>query len=156
MLPSLLISHANYTACQGDPAMPLQLTRIVSVMLGVQDLEASTRFYTETLGLKATLQSPFIVLLDAGSVILGLSPGLARMAAQPAGQKSEHQKIEDQKINGATEVSFAVDNIRSAHADLQNLGVTFLNDPRQVTDKEFAVHFRDPDGHLLSIFGPEA
>jgi len=136
--------------------MPLQLTRIVSVMLGVQDLEASTRFYTETLGLKATLQSPFIVLLDAGSVILGLSPGLARMAAQPAGQKSEDQKIEDQKINGATEVSFAVDNIRSAHADLQNLGVTFLNDPRQVTDKEFAAHFRDPDGHLLSIFGPEA
>jgi catechol 2,3-dioxygenase-like lactoylglutathione lyase family enzyme len=136
--------------------MPLQLTRIVSVMLGVHDLEASTRFYTETLGLKATLQSPFIVLLDAGSVILGLSPGLARMAAQPAGQKSEDQKIEDQKINGATEVSFAVDNIRSAHADLQNLGVTFLNDPRQVTDKEFAVHFRDPDGHLLSIFGPEA
>src|SRR5450432_1777484 len=156
MLPSLLISHANYTACQGDPAMPLQLARIVSVMLGVQDLEASTRFYTETLGLKATLQSPFIVLLDAGSVILGLSPGLARMAAQPAGQKSEDQKIEDQKINGATEVSFAVDNIRSAHADLQNLGVTFLNDPRQVTDKEFAAHFRDPDGHLLSIFGPEA
>src|SRR5450432_3148532 len=151
MLPSLLISHANYTACQGDPAMPLQLARIVSVMLGVQDLEASTRFYTETLGLKATLQSPFIVLLDAGAVILGLSPGLARMAAQPAGQK-----IEDQKINGATEVSFAVDNIRSAHADLQNLGVTFLNDPRQVTDKEFAAHFRDPDGHLLSIFGPEA
>ena len=136
--------------------MPLQLTRIVSVMLGVQDLEASTRFYTETLGLKATLQSPFIVLLDAGSVILGLSPGLARMAAQPAGQKIEDQKIEDQKINGATEVSFAVDNIRSAHADLQNLGVTFLNDPRQVTDKEFAAHFRDPDGHLLSIFGPEA
>jgi catechol 2,3-dioxygenase-like lactoylglutathione lyase family enzyme len=136
--------------------MPLQLTRIVSVMLGVHDLEASTRFYTETLGLKATLQSPFIVLLDAGSVILGLSPGLARMAAQPAGQKSEDQKIEDQKINGATEVSFAVDNIRSAHADLQNLGVTFLNDPRQVTDKEFAAHFRDPDGHLLSIFGPEA
>jgi catechol 2,3-dioxygenase-like lactoylglutathione lyase family enzyme len=136
--------------------MPLQLTRIVSVMLGVHDLEASTRFYTETLGLKATLQSPFIVLLDAGSVILGLSPGLARMAAQPAGQKIEDQKIEDQKINGATEVSFAVDNIRSAHADLQNLGVTFLNDPRQVTDKEFAAHFRDPDGHLLSIFGPEA
>jgi catechol 2,3-dioxygenase-like lactoylglutathione lyase family enzyme len=131
--------------------MALKLTRIVSVMLGVRDLEASTRFYTETLGLKATLQSPQIVLLDAGSVLLGLSPGHARMAAQAAGQNSG-----DLRISGATEVSFAVDNIRSAHVDLQKLGVTFLNDPRQVTDKEFAAHFRDPDGHLLSIFGPDA
>ena len=31
-----------------------------------------------------------------------------------------------------------------------------LSEPRQATDKEFAAHFRDPDGHLLSIFGPKA
>lgn len=118
----------------------LMLARVVSVMLGVRDLEASTRFYTETLGLKATLQSPQIVLLDAGSVTLGLSPDHARLTPQ---------------VNGATEVSFAVENIRTAYAALEKQGVTFLNEPRQVTEKEFAAHFRDPDGHMLSIFGPE-
>ncbi len=121
--------------------MPLKLSRVVSVMLGVRDLEASTHFYTETLGLKATLQSPQIVLLDAGSIILGLSPGHARLSPQ---------------VNGATEVSFAVQDIRAAYAALAEQGVTFLNEPRQATEKEFAAHFRDPDGHMLSIFGPEA
>ena len=119
----------------------LNLNRVVSVMLGVRDLEASTRFYTETLGLKATLQSPQIVLLDAGTIILGLSPGHARLA---------------QQINGATEVAFGVDEIQTAYAGLKDKGVTFLSEPKQATDKEFAAHFRDPDGHLLSIFGPKA
>ena len=131
--------------------MSLTLSRVVGVMLGVRDLEASTRFYTETLGLKPTLQSPQIVLLDAGSITLGLSPGHARLATQNADPKDPSPKI-----NGATEVSFAVENIRSAYAALREKGVTFLNEPRQATDKEFAAHFRDPDGHMLSIFGPEA
>jgi catechol 2,3-dioxygenase-like lactoylglutathione lyase family enzyme len=131
--------------------MSLTLTRIVGVMLGVRDLEASTRFYTETLGLKPTLQSPQIVLLDAGSITLGLSPGHARLAAQNADPNDLNPKI-----SGATEVSFAVEDIRSAYAALREKGVTFLNEPRQATNKEFAAHFRDPDGHMLSIFGPEA
>ena len=49
-----------------------------------------------------------------------------------------------------------MEDIRSAYAALREKGVTFLNEPRQATDKEFAAHFRDPDGHMLSIFGPEA
>jgi catechol 2,3-dioxygenase-like lactoylglutathione lyase family enzyme len=126
--------------------LSLPLTRIVSVMLGVRDLEASTRFYTETLGLKATLQSPQIVLLDAGSITLGLSPSHARLAPQNAAQQ----------INGATELAFGVRDIRASYVALKDKGVTFLSEPKQTTDKEFAAHFRDPDGHLLSIFGPKA
>lgn len=136
--------------------MPLKLTRVVSIMLGARDLEASTRFYTETLGLKATLQSPQIVLLDAGSIILGLSPGHARLAMQSADPQNPNHQNANQKISGATEVSFAVEDIRAAYAALEAQGVTFLNQPRQATEKEFAAHFRDPDGHMLSIFGPEA
>lgn len=124
----------------------VNLTRVVSVMLGVHDLEASTRFYMETLGLKARLQSPQIVLLDAGAIILGLSPGHARLAPQ----------ANSPQINGATEVAFGVDDIRTAFTGLKDKGVSFLSEPRQATDKEFAAHFRDPDGHLLSIFGPES
>ena len=38
---------------------------------------------------------------------------------------------------------------------LTQAGIAFLNEPRQVTPTEWAAHFKDRDGHLLSIFGPE-
>ena len=34
-------------------------------------------------------------------------------------------------------------------------GVTFLNEPRCVDGVSWAADFSDPDGHVLSIFGPE-
>ena len=111
-----------------------------TVMLGVKDLNASVDFYTRVLGLTTKLQSPVLALLDAGPVTLGLSPGHLRLAPQAA---------------GATEVVFHVPSIRSAQQELAGRGVTFLSDPRQATATEWAVHFRDPDGHLLSLFGKE-
>jgi predicted enzyme related to lactoylglutathione lyase len=125
---------------QGDPMEQKgRLSRISAVMLGVRDLGLAVRFYTK-LGLKVKMQSPQIALLDAGPVTLGLSSGHLRMAPQ---------------VVGATEVVFQVDNVRTAHRALTQAGVSFLNEPRQVTPTEWAAHFKDPDGHLLSIFGPE-
>jgi catechol 2,3-dioxygenase-like lactoylglutathione lyase family enzyme len=118
----------------------VQLSRISAVMLGVRDLELAVQFYTGKLGLKVKMQSPQIALLDAGPVTLGLSPGHLRMAPQ---------------VVGATEVVFQVDNVRAAHRALTQAGLSFLNEPRQVTPTEWAARFKDPDGHLLSIFGPE-
>jgi catechol 2,3-dioxygenase-like lactoylglutathione lyase family enzyme len=116
------------------------LSRISTVMLGVRDLKASLDFYHGKLGLSVKMQEPQIALLDAGAIMLGLSPGHVRLAPQ---------------VNGATEVVFPVDNVRSTRQALMDRGVTFMDEPRQVTPTEWAAHFRDPDGHLLSIFGPE-
>lgn len=118
----------------------LELSRIVSIMLGVRDLKASLEFYRDKLGLKVKLEEPQLALLDAGPVTLGLSPGHVRLAPQ---------------VNGATEISFQVENVRGVRQALIDRGVAFMNEPRQVTPTEWAAHFRDPDGHLLSIFGPE-
>jgi predicted enzyme related to lactoylglutathione lyase len=52
-------------------------------------------------------------------------------------------------------VVFYVDNVRDARNALMDRGVAFMNEPRQATASEWTAHFRDPDGHLLSIFGPE-
>jgi catechol 2,3-dioxygenase-like lactoylglutathione lyase family enzyme len=118
----------------------VQLSRISAVMLGVRDLELAVQFYAGKLGLKVKMQSPQIALLDAGPVTLGLSPGHLRMAPQ---------------VVGATEVVFQVDNVRATHRALTQADVAFLNEPRQATPTEWAAHFKDRDGHLLSIFGPE-
>jgi catechol 2,3-dioxygenase-like lactoylglutathione lyase family enzyme len=120
--------------------MPVQLSRINTIMLGVRDLGQALKFYSEKLGLKILMQEPQIALLDAGPVRLGLSLGHTRLAPH---------------VNGATEVVFGVDNVRGTQKALTEQGVTFMGEPRQVTPSEWASHFRDPDGHLLSIFGPE-
>ncbi|HKT52212.1 MAG TPA: VOC family protein [Candidatus Angelobacter sp.] len=116
------------------------LSRITTVMLGVRDLKISLDFYHARLGLAIKMQEPQIALLDAGPITLGLSPGHVRLAPQ---------------VNGATEVVFQVDNVRSTRQALIDRGVEFMNEPGQVTPTDWAAHFRDPDGHLLSIFGPQ-
>ena len=116
------------------------LSRIGTIMLGVRDLKTSLDFYHGKLGLAIKMQEPQIALLDAGPITLGLSPGHLRLAPQ---------------VNGATEVVFQVDNVRSTRQALIDRGVAFMNEPRQVTPTDWAAHFRDPDGHLLSIFGPD-
>ena len=34
-------------------------------------------------------------------------------------------------------------------------GVEFFQEPRQISGPNWGAGFRDPDGHILSIFGPK-
>jgi catechol 2,3-dioxygenase-like lactoylglutathione lyase family enzyme len=120
-------------------AEAVQLSRIAAIMLGVRDLPAGISFYKDKLGLKVMMQESELALLQCGSVILGLS--LRHASAAPLAE--------------AVEVSFGVDNLRATHKALGEKGVAFLSEPRAVTPTDWAVHFRDVDGHLLSLFGPE-
>jgi len=120
----------------------LQVTKLSLsiIMLGVTDLERSAAFYVEKLGMRATGQIPGFVFLDGGGASLALSRALA--------QASQH-------VVGATEVVFGVDSVRAAYAELRDRGVQFSNEPRVVDGTNWAANFADPDGHSLSIFGPE-
>jgi catechol 2,3-dioxygenase-like lactoylglutathione lyase family enzyme len=117
-----------------------QLNGIHAIMLGVREMAPALAFYRDTLGLKVKMQETQIALLEAGPITLGLSPGHIRMAPQ---------------VTGATEVVFLVDNVRGVRKALAARGITFLSEPRQATPTDWVAHFKDPDGHLLSIFGPE-
>jgi catechol 2,3-dioxygenase-like lactoylglutathione lyase family enzyme len=117
----------------------VQLSRIAAIMLGVRELTTAIEFYKDKLGLKVVMQEPALALLQCGNVMLGLSP--RHMNATPLAE--------------AVEVSFGVDNLRATHKALGEKGVVFLSEPRQVTPTDWAVHFKDVDGHLLSLFGPE-
>jgi catechol 2,3-dioxygenase-like lactoylglutathione lyase family enzyme len=121
-------------------ADPVRLSRIAAVMLGVRELAPALAFYADKLGLKVIMQEPALALLQCGTVMLGLSRGHVNLAAHVA---------------GATEVVFGVDNVRATHQALSAQGVVFMSEPRQATPTDWVAHFKDPDGHLLSIFGPE-
>jgi catechol 2,3-dioxygenase-like lactoylglutathione lyase family enzyme len=121
-------------------AGPIQLSRITAIMLGVRDLAQALEFYKEKLGLPVIMQEQSLALLQCGGVMLGLSRGHVNLAPHVA---------------GATEVVFGVENVRAAHKALAEKGVAFINEPRQATATDWVAHFKDPDGHILSLFGPE-
>jgi catechol 2,3-dioxygenase-like lactoylglutathione lyase family enzyme len=101
-------------------------------MLGVRDLPQALSFYKEKLALEVIMLEPQLALLQCGTVMLGLS-----------------------RVVGATEVVFRVETVRATHKALIAQGVSFATEPHQATPTDWVAHFRDPDGHLLSIFGPE-
>jgi catechol 2,3-dioxygenase-like lactoylglutathione lyase family enzyme len=114
------------------------LSRIGTIMLGVEDLDRSLVFYRDTLGLSVQFSSAEFAFLDAGGVALAL-----RQTSNLPGP-----------VELRTELVFHVDDIDAAYSLLRQRGVAFRVEPRIVTGDQLAADFRDPDGHVLSIFGP--
>jgi glutathione S-transferase fosA5 len=114
--------------------------KISHVMLGVESAARSLAFYRDILGLTLQSEHPGFAFLDAGGFTLALSEGLARAC--------------DPRV-GATELVFGVEDVRASYEALKSKGVEFSHEPRAVAGPMFAANFTDPDGHRLSIFGPE-
>ena len=116
------------------------LAKVGMVILGVADSEKSVAFYRDQLGLKLTAQFEGFAFFEAGGIMLILSRGLAQATGKGA---------------GATEVVFSVEHVRASYDALRGQGVEFINEPRVISPGNWGANFRDPDGHGLSIFGPE-
>jgi len=119
---------------------PYSIPPVTMVMLGTRDVQKSIPFYRDLLGLQLTQQFGGFAFFDAGKIMLILSEEHARSS---------------ERVAGATEIVFSVEDVRAAHEALMNQGVNFSKDPFPVTGPMWAAHMLDPDGHLLSIFGPE-
>jgi catechol 2,3-dioxygenase-like lactoylglutathione lyase family enzyme len=116
-----------------------RLSKIGVVMLGVSDIAASKTFYCGTLGLELSGEYGGFCFLQAGGVTLALSKDLG----PPSGGHT------------GVEVVFSVEHVREAFDALKAKGVEFRVEPRPVAGPMWATDFRDPNGHILSIFGPE-
>jgi catechol 2,3-dioxygenase-like lactoylglutathione lyase family enzyme len=116
------------------------LPPVSMIMLGVRDLEKSISFYRDRLGIDVRQRIPGFAFLDSGALTIVLSEPLAKNVSPLA---------------GATEVIFAVNDVRASYEALKNQGVEFSQEPRNVSGPMWAANFRDPDGHLLTLFGPE-
>ncbi len=121
-----------------------RLTQLGVVMLGVHDLARAIDFYHGALGLALKSEVRGFAFLDAGGVTLCLSEPLARALGNPEGS-----------LAGATELVFEVRGVREAYQELVKRGVRFTHEPRVVAGTQWAANFEDPDGHKLSVFGPE-
>ena len=108
-------------------------------MLGGSKMATSKGFYVDTLGLELSGEHGGFCFLQAGDVTLALSKELG----PTAGAGSE------------VEVVFSVEHVREAYEGLKSSGVEFRVVPRAVAGPMWATDFRDSDGHILSILGPE-
>lgn len=132
-------------AANPGPLPPrVKLWKITNVVLKVADLERSVAFYAELLGMVVRARVPGMAHMDAGSVTLSLcqpAPGLP-------------VAVTDQ-----SEIVFESHDVRAAHSWLRARGV-ILGEPRVAKSENgrdlLVAHFRDPDGHLLSITGWES
>ena len=114
--------------------------KLSMLMLGVENLEKSVAFYRDVVGVLPKSQIEQFAFLDAGDMTLVLSQSLGR-AIQPRA--------------GAMQAIFAAASVRKAHQELHARGAHFINDPSEVSPGSWAATFRDPDGHMLTVYGPE-
>jgi catechol 2,3-dioxygenase-like lactoylglutathione lyase family enzyme len=111
-----------------------------NLLILVSDLEKSTEFYKDTLGLKMTGGIPGeFAFFQWGGVTLAI-----RETDRPIAKC-------------LCEISFSVGDVRATFESLSKKGVAFTKPPRVVTSNAsqemLATDFADPDGHVLSISG---
>lgn len=121
-------------------ALNFKLEKIGLIMLGVKSVDTSLAFYRDQLGMAVAQQIPGFAFLNGSGVMLALSEPTAKNS--PA-------------LVGATEIVFSVASVREAYAALRASGVTFFVEPRVVNPPMWSANFTDPDGHRLSLYGPE-
>ncbi len=113
---------------------------ISMLMLGVADLNQSVAFYRDQLNFTLRHQTPEFAFFDGGAIGLTLSAPLGRAVSPRA---------------GAVEVIFPVESVSASHNLLIQRGCSFLKEPHEVMAGSWAANLQDPDGHLLTIFGPK-
>jgi catechol 2,3-dioxygenase-like lactoylglutathione lyase family enzyme len=110
------------------------MRRLQHVISFTSDIAKSRDFYRDAIGLKVVADTPFMVNFANGGT------GLMLLALSP-GQKQE------------VELCFESDNVASAVDQLRARGVQFIDELRQLAFGS-VIHFRDPEGNLLSILQP--
>jgi catechol 2,3-dioxygenase-like lactoylglutathione lyase family enzyme len=109
-------------------------TRLTYAICFVEDMEAATAFYRDTLGLAVRFASPFWTEMETGATTLALHPASAK---NPAG--------------GIT-LGFGVDDVEAFYAEKSAAGVPFIEPPREQRGVKIAA-MRDSEGGEIRISG---
>ena len=117
--------------------------------VSVADMQASVRWYSEKLGLKAVMVVPkrdriAVTVLEGGGLIVEL---IQHDRAAPA-------KVDPQMIHGVFKVGFVVSDFDETLSKLKARGAEIAYGPFPARDKQMKnVLIRDNSGNLIQIFG---
>lgn len=123
----------------------MQLTSPDYVILIVEDLDRSLRFYTEVLGLRLGHRSGDYAQLDTGSTRLALY-------TREAMAKTLGTALEAPPLNApGFEIGFKVADVDAAFGELLARGGVPVVAPTDRFWGQRTGYVRDPDGHLIEI-----
>jgi len=122
--------------------MPLQVT---TIMLGVEDLARSKKFYAEGLGCAIDKDYPSFVSLDLGSGSSSLALYERGAAAQDAGVSPEGSGFSGVSFHYIADSREAVDEVISKAVAA---GGTVVKAAEGAQWGGYSGYFADPDGHL--------
>lgn len=112
------------------------------IILRVADMDRALEFYRDAVGLEVVSSSPAFSFLGAGTIRIALN-------AIPDGDAAA--------ANSLTEIVMESDDVVTAFGAMESRGVPFEVPLRTVMENAgrslVAAHFRDPDGHLVSLTG---
>ena len=142
----IVVAIVAATASQAFAQLPANASvHAARVILRVSDLDRSTSFYRDRVGLKLQSLNEEFAVFDAGGMMLMLEH-LPKPPSSPSAG-----------LAAFTEIVLESADVLATHAAMQARGVQFKRDPRAVTSDDarvmYAADFRDPDGHVLSIAG---
>jgi uncharacterized protein len=121
--------------------------RVTTIMIGVQDLARSKRFYGDGLGCRIDQDYPHFVSFDLGDGSSSLALYPREAAAQDAGVSSEGSGFRGVSFHYIVASSDAVDEVM---ADAAVAGGTVVKEAAASRYGYFG-YFADPDGHLWKV-----
>ena len=119
--------------------MPIQLQTPDRFVIYVSDMQRSTAFYRDILGLPLKFSSPGWTEFSNGGTTLALHRHMGGAASAP------------EPSAGQATLVFALDDLQSAYDTLQAEGANFSMEPqKQPSGLTFAI-LRDPDGFAITL-----
>jgi catechol 2,3-dioxygenase-like lactoylglutathione lyase family enzyme len=137
-----------FTQPRRETIVTLQVT---AIMLGVEDLARSKKFYGEGLGCTINQDYPGFVSFDLGDRSSALALYQREAAAQDAGVPSQGSGFRGVSFHFIVESSDAVDEV-IATAEAAGGQVVKKAAPSQWGG--YLGYFSDPDGHLWKVASP--
>jgi catechol 2,3-dioxygenase-like lactoylglutathione lyase family enzyme len=124
-----------------NPTVGILLTHFIVS----EDVERSTRFYTEVLGGETVMEGePSMVALANGWIIINVGGG-------PTEDKPTVTLETPPDPNRTSSfLNIRVADIEAVYADWSERGAEFLTPPQDRQD-EIRCYVRDPDGHLIEV-----
>ena len=121
--------------------MSIQLRTLNYIMVFVSDMQRSTAFYRDLLGLPLQFSSPDWTEFATGSTTLALH--LARDRSGGA--------VQGPSLAGQAQLGFEVDQLDAAYVWLQGQGVQFSRPPQEQPEGGKMAVLHDPDGLGITL-----
>jgi lactoylglutathione lyase len=121
--------------------MSINLRKLDYIIVFVSDMQRSTAFYRDLLGLSLNFSSPGWTEFATGATTIALHPA----------RNTSISSSQDQSPAGQAQLGFQVDDLDAVYASLQVQGVRFSFPPQQQSEGgKFAV-LHDPDGLGITL-----